>query len=609
MTHRLKLTSFVWTWLGLIFATQIVHAEIRTWTDRTGKFKIEAEFVEVKDGVAVLKRADQNRIEVPLDRLSDQDQTFVKSQLEPADPFKVVPSPAATPLKPGEVAEPSWEGATEVPVGAGDRWEVKVGEAPPMGFPPKAAALPKKTDFFEGLSGLAVSAAAKRGVLSYHLKGRGRDGQSTSRIVVIDLATARTLANAPLDGEFSVLAVHPDGKRIVAQRKQTVGRDAKQTLVTLTALGNKATVVDEWIPYSQADERSRNVRFAEFTPDGKFITANEPGTVVVWDFDTRQIDFYFNIPRTSIPALSPDGKLIGYSGGDKVGLVDLTTREPIALKSAPQMNFWVKAQFSPSGKRLAASSQQKLMIWDVETGDVLFQGEIPGVALAFGLHFPAEEFVLLSNEYLVEWSSGIKVWQYTGGSHPVCERGVVFYGGDALVPIAMPQPEATRLLDQAKKQSDLFVVKKGTALKLDVSGVPAQYQDEVQKSLTRQIEAIGCKVAATADVTVKATVTGPVKDSVSYFSAGSFEIDRYASTITFEYGGKTLWQGSQSNVPGFLSSPREKSYQQQIDEASAKPNLYYFGHVHLPEFLQKPSESSGPGRAQQTLGVSKVGVK
>lgn len=600
--------------LGACFTSCIAvganaQAEVRTWSDQTGKFKIEAEFVSAKDGVAVLKRADGSRIEVPVARLSDADQAFLKTQLEADDPFKVVEPPAATPLRPGEVFEPNWDESEEIAVAAGDRWEVKVGEAPALGFKPKPAALPPKTDFFEGLSGLAVSAEGKVAALSYHLKKPGPNSPSTSRLVLVELPTGRVVANAPLDGEVIVKAIHPSGKQIVAERKQAIGRDAKHTLVTLTATGKVVKVVDEWIPYVNADEGSRPVRFADFTPDGKLVTCNEPGKVAVWDFATRKLDFHFSIPRTSIPTLSSNGKFLAYSGGDKVGIVDLTTKEPVALKAAPQMNFWVKAQFSPSGKRLAASSQQKLMIWDVETGAVLFQGEIPGLHLAFGLHFPAEDFVLVSNEYLVEWSSGIKVWQYTGGSHPVCERGTVFYAGDALTGLEMPHPEATRLLEQAKKQSDLFVVKKGTPLALDVSGVPAQYQDEVKKSLTQQIEKIGCKVAPAAEVTVKATITGPTTDNVSYFSAGSFQINRYASTISFEYGGKTIWQGSQSNVPGFLSSPREKSYQQQIDEAGAKPNLFYFGHVHLPEYLQKPSDTSGTGRAQQTLGVSKVAGK
>src|SRR5260221_11510810 len=49
----------------------------RTWKDRTGKFNVEATFVETRDGKVILKRGDGTTIAVPLSRLSDEDQKFV----------------------------------------------------------------------------------------------------------------------------------------------------------------------------------------------------------------------------------------------------------------------------------------------------------------------------------------------------------------------------------------------------------------------------------------------------------------------------------------------------------------------------------------------------
>lgn len=49
----------------------------RTWTDATGQFQIEAELVEVTDGVAVLRKADGEEVSVPVQRLSRQDREFL----------------------------------------------------------------------------------------------------------------------------------------------------------------------------------------------------------------------------------------------------------------------------------------------------------------------------------------------------------------------------------------------------------------------------------------------------------------------------------------------------------------------------------------------------
>ena len=59
-------------------------ADIRTWTDSTGQYKTEAEFVDFKDGMVRLRRADNGEIRsIPLEKLSEADQQFVKSRMEP----------------------------------------------------------------------------------------------------------------------------------------------------------------------------------------------------------------------------------------------------------------------------------------------------------------------------------------------------------------------------------------------------------------------------------------------------------------------------------------------------------------------------------------------
>jgi len=57
----------------------------RKWTDRTGKFSVQAALVEVRDEVVQLRRDDGKVISVPIDKLSDADQRFLGSQA-PADP-------------------------------------------------------------------------------------------------------------------------------------------------------------------------------------------------------------------------------------------------------------------------------------------------------------------------------------------------------------------------------------------------------------------------------------------------------------------------------------------------------------------------------------------
>jgi len=64
--------------LALVVLAQTSVGEVRTWTDATGAFTIEAELVKVEAGKAHLKKAaDGEVIVVPLDRLSENDRRHV----------------------------------------------------------------------------------------------------------------------------------------------------------------------------------------------------------------------------------------------------------------------------------------------------------------------------------------------------------------------------------------------------------------------------------------------------------------------------------------------------------------------------------------------------
>ncbi len=64
-----------------------IQSESRTWTDKSGRFRIEATFVSEESGAIKLMRKDGKPITIPLDKLSDPDQAFVRQMLD-ENPFK-----------------------------------------------------------------------------------------------------------------------------------------------------------------------------------------------------------------------------------------------------------------------------------------------------------------------------------------------------------------------------------------------------------------------------------------------------------------------------------------------------------------------------------------
>jgi hypothetical protein len=78
--------------LALFSTRGAVAEERRTWSSSDGKYSVAAEFVELVDGVVRLRREDGRIARIPLDRLSDADQQYVrqKKAATPADspPFE-----------------------------------------------------------------------------------------------------------------------------------------------------------------------------------------------------------------------------------------------------------------------------------------------------------------------------------------------------------------------------------------------------------------------------------------------------------------------------------------------------------------------------------------
>ncbi len=67
-----------------------VTAFARTWTDKTGKYKIDADLIAFNDKSVVLQRADHELGMVSIDVLSQADQEYLKSKAAAEESQKIV---------------------------------------------------------------------------------------------------------------------------------------------------------------------------------------------------------------------------------------------------------------------------------------------------------------------------------------------------------------------------------------------------------------------------------------------------------------------------------------------------------------------------------------
>lgn len=615
-----------------------VHAAesgFRTWSDSKGKSKIKAKFLSLENGVVTLEKEDGTEVEIELKKLGAADQQAARDAAKGDDdnPFKSKESDSFKPKgkakakksKSGAekpVDESENDEATEIKVNlsaaeqitlatTSEPWKVEIPATEDVAeFKPKTAPLPPKTNFFEGIKGIAVNLTAKKAAVGFAVGEPKPAG--TTRLVICDLSTGKSSKPAAGPGQLAPLALHDDGKQVVMRRDE-FGFGNQDRLEVWTLKGARAARKVSWNPYDEVQGAPRDVLWAEFLDAETLATSSRAGKVVLWKFPEIEPICTFGLTDGAVPGLSPDRKLIAYCNGSEVGLFDVTKREVIAQQSVSEKMQWPYMAFSPSGKRLACIAFDKILVWETATGKLLRNIPAAGLNIHGAIDFADDGFVLAGGKYLIDLENQLKLWTYEGQEKVCSVGGTTFFAttdgeqkAGALIAARIPHAAATDLLKKALTDPSLFVLRAGTNVKVNVSGIrDVSQRAHVLDAMTKRLQAIGCSAGPAGSIELLAIVDGPKERTVSFFSSGDYKMQEYIAKIQFIYEGQPAWEASSTNVPGVVSLKKGENIGSVLKERE-KPDYGFFDRVELPRFLQKPAGGQGPNRSL-TLGQSRVG--
>ncbi|HVX13033.1 MAG TPA: SHD1 domain-containing protein [Pirellulales bacterium] len=624
----------IWLAVGLASAPA---EELRTWTDSTGKHKIKGSFVSLEDGTVTLEKDDGSTLEIELKKLSKADQKYVAEAVKSGgdNPFQTKdPNPfesktkkkpkKSKPTRPAEDegdddsggGEPralsiDYSSAEQVSLATTESWQIDVPAASDsIASKLKTSPLPKKSSFFEGVKGIAVNRTCGKAAVVFAWDQPKPTG--TTRVVLCDLATGKTTAPASAPVQMAPLAVHDDGRQIVMRRDE-FGFGNQDRLEVWTLKGPRAERKVSWIPYEDTHGAGRDVLWGEFLDSSHLATSSRGGKVVIWSFPDLEPLTTFSLADSAVPGLSPDRKRLAYSTGKEVGIYDIVKGEVLAQQATPQQLQWPSLAFSPSGKKMACAAFDKVLIWDVASGELERTIPCTGIHVQGPIQFPDDHFVLVSGKFLLDIENQLKLWTYDGADQTVTTAGWTLFAvtdGEqkpgSLLAVQVPQPAAKNLLKQALTQPDLFVLRSGTTVKLNLNGLPdAGERERTRQALTERLEKIGCLAGENGTIELAASMEGPKDRDVRYmFGGGDYKMKEYTSRLKFVYQGQTAWETSSSNVPGVISLKQGENIGDKLREFE-KPNYAFFQNVELPKFLQKPTQGKGPG-GSLTLGQSRA---
>lgn len=605
-----------------------VSAEIRTWSDATGKFKIEAKYVATVGEKVKLERPDGKGLEIEISKLSEADQQYLKDlesnpfkEVESENPFmetddlgrgKVPGSGGTTANSPAKLIEVDWSQSEKIDLDfAGDGWDFAVSGDQELAFKPKNVQLPQRTEFFEGMKGMAINVIAQRAVVSFVNDPPGGKG-ATTRLVLCDLNSGKTLAAVTYPGEFVPLALHDDGQRLLMRLTKFGSGNSNQLQIWKLSSRN-VEVGSNFTPHNDNWKSNNDLNWAEFIDENTFVTKSAGGIVAFWNLATLQPICDLKIDGGCTPALSADRKTLAYCTGERIGLFDTETHEVISQQKTPRKLMSPQLAFSPSGKRLGCAANNSILIWNTETGELYRDFETTGINTNTKLEFPDDDFVLAGNRYLIELENMIKLWDYAGAGAVQSIGGVTFFAvspqnrAGALMPTLVPHDEALQALDAALNDPSLFIFRDGAKVRLDLNGIPGQYRAEVEANLKQKLRELNVEITDSAPVTIKCSVSGPKSETMEYTRSGTYNLQKYITTIEFLYENKVAWQSSGTNIPYFVHVGPNENLGEILAKASRQADYSFFKNVTLPKFVQKPTGQSGPANSSsQTIGTSQI---
>jgi WD40 repeat protein len=189
-----------------------------------------------------------------------------------------------------------------------------------------------------------------------------RGERSKDTAVLWDL---RAGTRTPLGAGYPMAAFTPDSKRFALTLNDYAGESSSGVLKLLNADGTEVAEV--------ASVKGEVFTWPRLSPDGKRLVVeqskqqiNQPGTLRVWDLDSRKEVASFASGGT-YPfmdfAFSPDGGRLAATDytSSRVRVWDVATRKAVLDRSLGDGMTVRHVAFSPDGKRLAVSGQPK---WD-----------------------------------------------------------------------------------------------------------------------------------------------------------------------------------------------------------------------------------------------------
>ncbi|MBN2215971.1 MAG: hypothetical protein JW719_01210 [Pirellulales bacterium] len=607
----------------------------REWKDDTGSFKIEAELVKVEKNAVRLKRRDGRMVTVPLDRLCEEDRRLIE-QLQGADEEE-----DAEEEEEGEEEEE--EGEDEEAIDFLDdmttkdaHWDnVTTVYFRSSADPSKLEAdggvmtdkvrnrpveLPPKKDFFERPLDLRVAAAAPdRVMVPYSARSHGQP----TRFALCDLAP-RGARSRMLTFPASAIAMDlsPDGKQVISC-PNGFGFGAKARVDLWNVEKSKPEHLYGWKPYAESGHGNSDgdVRWAAYVDQEHVLTCGDQDKLVLWKLPEVEAVYTVTIARGSEPALSAGRKHLALLTRVELAVLDAKTGEVLGTYLGAGEGGTLA--FRPDGKGIAQATTSRLIVWELINPKPYRDIGLSSGLASSKIAWPAKNYVLVGNRYLVDLEKYSVLWDYQGGEL-AATVGRQFWclccQDNNLTLVREPLPHRDVLNVAERLTPDDFQgIEPGATVSIEVNVTASEEErQEIRENFEQQLAERGMKVATDQPIKLVVCTKLGEMETISYemtndrfptprirFGPPSGDVRKInfqtqISQVSFLIDGKEAWEmSSVTRAPHYVQLEEGETAEQAVLKFQ-KPNLRFFDGVQIPSYVAKPGKNVTFGASRLT---------
>jgi hypothetical protein len=597
------------------------EAEMRTWSDATGKFKFQGKFDKVDGDTVFLLDPDGKSMKIPLAKLSPADQDYVKAR-PAANPFEDLgnagKSKTAAPGKPfvsdkqgpAQILRPDWVKAKILlPSIVSGKWKIAVPEiaaSKPLVDPPRIEPNVDLDKDWAKLYSLRLSENKQRALLCFQT-------HKVTRLMMYDVTNGKEIGQATLDGQFNVLDFSDDGEKILVGGNAYNDRD----FVEIWALTPKGIVRERgWSNKRDRYESWAEVKAALFV-DEKRALIFQAERLTLWNTVTATPLAVLGLKRVAfgepVYAYHAGAKLLAVQQGRELCVMETTKGDLVAATTLIEDEIPNALAWRPDAKQLALrTTLNKLLILDTATGERLREVDLSEFTIPHSstskLDWPTEPQILINRGFVYDLRHSIPLWNYDGLENLEfgCGHAWAWFKGDthdkekpALVPLMMPHQAVRDLANKYTPPPRVLILPAGSKVALDTTEiVDPTIQPQAAEALTKQLAGYGYPVSATAECQLIASMSVGATTELAWrdFTRNGTgqEVRRNFSPIIcklqLKNGDQVVWEKTSSGYPlnGSVFLRENETIDTRLAEQE-KPRYDLFLKPRIPKY--KPSDN------------------